>query len=155
VNVSAGGELVIAAFDDGTLRWYRKSDGAELLALFIHVPTKRWIAWTPTGYYTASPGAEELIGWHVNGKSWEETPQFYPASRFRDRFYRPDVVQKILALRDEAKAVSAADAEAGRRPKPAPSPTCCQPPSSCCLTAAASSLNARDHHSTASPAHRP
>jgi len=115
VNVSAGGELVIAAFDDGTLRWYRKSDGAELLALFIHVPTKRWIAWTPSGYYTASPGAEELIGWHVNGKSWEETPQFYPASRFRDRFYRPDVVQKILALRDEAKAVSAADAEAGRK----------------------------------------
>ena len=24
------------------------------------------VAWTPKGYYAASPGAEGLIGWHVN-----------------------------------------------------------------------------------------
>ena len=45
------------------------------------------------------------------------TPQFYPASRFRDRFYRPDVVQQVLALRDEAKAVAAADVGANRKPE--------------------------------------
>ncbi len=117
VNVSAEGGIVIAAFDDGTLRWYRKEDGRELLALFVHVPTKRWIAWTPSGYYAASPGAEELIGWHVNGKTWDAAPHFYPASRFRDRFYRPDVVQQVLVTRDEAKALAAADASANRRPE--------------------------------------
>ncbi len=117
VNVSGDGEIVIAAFDDGTLRWYRKHDGAELLALFVHVPSKRWIAWTPSGYYAASPGAEDLIGWHVNGKTWEETPAFYPVSRFRDRFYRPDVVQQVLVTKDETKAVAAADAAASRKPQ--------------------------------------
>src|SRR5262249_20397086 len=25
-----------------------------------------WIAWTPEGYYAASPGGEKLIGWQVN-----------------------------------------------------------------------------------------
>ena len=24
------------------------------------------LAWTPSGYYMASPGGEDLIGWHVN-----------------------------------------------------------------------------------------
>ena len=115
VNISGDGQLVVAAFDDGTLRWYRTSDGRELLALFVHVPSKRWIAWTPSGYYAASPGAEDLIGWHVNGKTWNDTPSFYPASRFRDRFYRPDVVQMVLDVKDEATAVTEADALAGRR----------------------------------------
>lgn len=117
VNVSGDGDLVTGAFDDGTIRWYRASDGRELLAVFVHVPSKRWIAWTPSGYYAASPGAEELIGWHVNGKTWDQAPQFYPASRFRDRFYRPDVVQQVLALKDEAKALAAADANASRKPE--------------------------------------
>ena len=65
---------------DGTIRWYRWSDGEELLALFIHVPTKRWVAWTPTGYYMASPGAEDLIGWHIN-RGWNQQADFFPASR--------------------------------------------------------------------------
>ena len=64
---------------DGTIRWYRASDGAELLAFFVHVPDKRWIAWTPSGYYAASPGGEDLIGWHVNGKTWDAPVDFFPA----------------------------------------------------------------------------
>ncbi len=119
VNVSADGKLVIAAYDDGTLRWYRSENGQELLSFYVHVPTKRWIAWTPSGYYSAAPGAEDLIGWHVNGKSWTDAPVYYPASRFRDHFYRPDVVALALAVRDEAKAVAEADQLAARKAEPA------------------------------------
>ena len=36
VNVTGDQRLIIAAYDDGTIRWYRVSDGKELLALFIH-----------------------------------------------------------------------------------------------------------------------
>jgi hypothetical protein len=34
--------------------------GVELLALFVHAKgeERSWVAWTPKGYYLASPGAE-------------------------------------------------------------------------------------------------
>jgi len=114
VNHSADGSLIITANDDGTIRWHRASDGVELLALFVHVPDKRWIAWTPSGYYAASPGGEDLIGWHINGKSWNDTPSFFPASLLREKFYRPDIVQLVLKTKDVAAAVIQAN-EAARR----------------------------------------
>lgn len=116
VNLSADGEIAVVALGDGTIRWYRTSDATELLAFFVHVPDKKWIAWTPAGYYAASPGGEDLIGWHVNGKSWDDRPEFFPASRFRDRFYRPDIVQLVLKTRDEAKAIESANAKTGVEP---------------------------------------
>ncbi len=115
VNYSGDGAIVVAAFGDGTLHWYDAGTGEELLALFVHVPSKRWIAWTPSGYYAASPGAEDFIGWHVNGKDWASTPEFYPASRFRQRYYRPDVVQLVLETRSEEKALEKANTAAGRK----------------------------------------
>ena len=72
----------------------------ELLALFVHARDRRWVAWTPKGYYMASPGAESLIGWHVN-RGWNEAAQFYPADRFRDQFNRPDIVKLVLETLDE------------------------------------------------------
>ncbi|MBL8906513.1 MAG: caspase family protein, partial [Rhizobiales bacterium] len=115
VNLSADGRIIVAAFGDGTIRWYRASDGAELLAFFVHVPDKRWIAWTPSGYYAASPGGEDLIGWHINGKNWDDTPDFFPASRFRQRFYRPDIVQLVLETGDEGKAIQQANEATDRK----------------------------------------
>jgi hypothetical protein len=113
VNVSGDGRLAIAAYDDGTIRWHRLSDGKELLALFIHPDGQRWIMWTPQGYYDASLGADELIGWQVN-RGLDHAPDFYPVSQFRSRFYRPDVVQRVLPTLDVEKAVREADEAAGR-----------------------------------------
>jgi hypothetical protein len=116
VNLARDGDLVIVAYRDGTVRWHRWSDGKELLAVFLEAPTKRWVAWTPAGYYMASPGGEDLIGWHVN-RGWEQPADFFPASRFHDRFNRPDVVQRVLTTRDEGKALEEADAAARRKPE--------------------------------------
>ncbi len=66
VNISADGRLAVAAFGDGTVRWYRYADGQELLALFVHKETREWVLWSPDGYYDASPGGDRLIGWHLN-----------------------------------------------------------------------------------------
>jgi WD40 repeat protein len=114
VDVTPDGRIVVAALGDGTIRWYRASDGAELLALFVHRADRRWITWTPSGYYMASPGGEDLIGWQVN-RGWDQAPDFFPASRFRDRFARPDVVQAVLATLDEDKAVQSANAAAKKK----------------------------------------
>ena len=114
VDFAAEGRIVVVANGDGTIRWHRWSDGQDLLALFVNAKDRRWVAWTPTGYYMASPGAEDMIGWHVN-RGWEQQADFFPASRFRDKFNRPDIVQTVLRTLDEGEAVKQANATAGRR----------------------------------------
>jgi hypothetical protein len=111
VNITPNGKLVVAAYGDGTIRWHRLDDGEELLALFVHRPDRRWVAWTPKGYYIASPGAEALIGWHVN-RGWDQAADFFPAERFREQFSRPDIVKLVLGLLDEEKAIEEANKRA-------------------------------------------
>jgi hypothetical protein len=110
VNLSGDGRLAVAAFDDGTIHWYRADNGKELLAFFLHADKKRWVVWTPSGYYDTSVGGEDLIGWHVN-RGEDKAADFFPASRFRDHFYRPDVVARVLDTLDEATALAQADTE--------------------------------------------
>jgi len=114
VNISDDGRLAVAALGDGTLRWYRLTDGQELLTLFPHPDGKRWVLWTPLGYYDASPGGEDLIGWQVNN-GMDAAADFYPAARFRSTYYRPDIVNLVLTTLDEKQAIVSANSEAGRR----------------------------------------
>ena len=114
VNISPDGRIAVAALGDGTVRWYRMKDGKELLAFFPHADKKRWVLWTLSGYYDASPGAEELIGWHVNNGS-EQAADFFPISRFRTTYYRPDVVARTLETLDEAEAIKLANKESGKK----------------------------------------
>jgi Caspase domain len=112
VNLSADGEILAVAFGDGTIRWLRWRDGLELLALFVEPQSRKWVAWTPTGYYMASAGGEDLIGWHVN-RGWVQEADFFKASQFRALYNRPDIVRLILQTRDEAEAVERANKAAG------------------------------------------
>ncbi len=114
VNISADGRLAVAAYGDGTIRWYRMTDGKELLAFFPHRDQQHWVLWTPSGYYDASPGAEDLIGWHVNNGP-DQAADFFPVAQFRDTYYRPDVIAKILQTFDEARALELANEESGRK----------------------------------------
>ena len=114
VNICRDDRLGVAAFADGTIRWYRLSDGKELLAFFPHKDRKRWVLWTSSGYYDASPGAEELIGWHLN-RGKDTAADFFPASRFRATYYRPDVLARVLETGNEQKALRLANEESGRR----------------------------------------
>jgi WD40 repeat protein len=116
VNISGDGRLVVAAVADGTLRWFRLSDGRELLALFAHADGKRWVLWTPAGHFDASPGADNLIGWHIN-RGKDQPADFFPASRFRSQFYRPELAALVLRTADPAEALRQANAQAGRRPE--------------------------------------
>lgn len=113
VNITADGKTVVAAYGDGTIRWHRLKDGAEYLAFFPHADQKRWILWTPSGYYDASVGGEELIGWQVN-RGIAYAADFFPAGRFRDLYYRPDVVDMVLRTGDEKAALAEANRNRGR-----------------------------------------
>jgi len=118
VNFSANGRTVVVAYGDGTIRWMRWSDGRELLALFINRKTRAWVVWTPSGYYAASPGGEDLIGWHIN-RGWNQAADFFPASKFRDKYARADIVERVLDTLDEDEAVRQANLAGLQKSAPA------------------------------------
>jgi WD40 repeat protein len=113
VNLADGDRLAVAAYADGTIRWHRADNGKELLAFFPHADRKRWVLWTPEGYYDASAGAEDLIGWHLN-RGKDQAADFFPASRFRAVYYRPDVISRVLKTLDNTEALRQANAALGR-----------------------------------------
>ena len=113
-SLNTNGKVAVAGLNDGTIRWYRLTDGREILALFPHPDRKRWILWTPSGYYDASPGGEDLIGWHLNNGP-DQAADYFPASRFRSTYYRPDVIDRVLKTLDAAVALQQANEASGRK----------------------------------------
>ena len=113
VQVSDDSEVIVIASSDGTLRWLSAADGRTLMSLFA-VRDGRWILWTDPGHYDTSVGGESLIGWHVNRPD-NATVDFFPVSRFRDRFYRPDVIDRVLPLRSAGKALAEANDDLRRQ----------------------------------------
>ncbi len=211
ISITQNGSIAVVQLEDTTVRWYRTSDGAELLTLFLPADeSKAWVMWasyetpppkmsglrvrgknrdgqgfevqvvdangladkagvqsgdtivsvgddTPYSreklteflqsreieerfpitvkrgdsvltltataelntappenryYYDCSPGGEKLAGWHINAD--DECADFFPLSKFRDQFYRPDVIQHILREKDIGKAVAFANTISGR-----------------------------------------
>ena len=107
VAVSGDGRLVVAALSDGSIRWYRADDGAVLLSLLVP-DDGRWVLWTESGHFDAGPGAEDLVGWLITRPSGEQA-DYFGASRLRDRFLRPDVIDQVLAQLDLPRAIAAAN----------------------------------------------
>ncbi len=87
INIATNNKIFVAALNDGTLRWYKLADGSEILALYPHSDRHRWIAWTPSGAYTASVGADTLVGWHLNNKIGEAS-DFFPLRSLRTHYYQ-------------------------------------------------------------------
>ena len=77
------------------MRWYRLHDGAELLALFLHADGKRWVMWTPEGFFNASPGGETLVGYHLN-QGPDAAEEFVTVEQLYRLFYRPELVARRL-----------------------------------------------------------
>ena len=95
IGISADGRLAAAALGNGTIGWYRYADGLPLLSLFMTRDGTRWVLWTPDGYYDASAGREDLIGWHVN-RGPDQAADWVEAGQLRDRYYRPELVATVL-----------------------------------------------------------
>ena len=102
----------MAGYGDGTIRWHRAEDGQEVQALFPHADRKRWVVWTPEGFYaTSGPDAEDLMGYHLNqGKDREGT--FVSARQLRERFYQPGLIARRLDA-DGDKLIAAAVKDLG------------------------------------------
>ena len=103
VAPSPDGRYLLSASDDQTVRIWVPHRVEPLLSLFV--AGDDWIAWTPTGYYAASPGGENLMGWQI-GNGPEQVGNFVPASQFRKSLYRPDVIKLALKTSSVATALN-------------------------------------------------
>jgi len=118
--VSSDGAQIVGAMSDGSLRWWRTRDGEALLTL-IAARDRRWVAVTPDGFYDASTGADRLAGWVVT-RGPDSESDFYSLSRFRDRFNRPDVIDKVLESGDAVRALEEANRLAASTREQVPEP---------------------------------
>ena len=91
VNVSADERVVLVALGDGTIHWFALKDGALLASAFLHANGEDWAAWTPQGFYAASPYGDRFVGWQIN-RGGETAPDFFRAVQFERTLYRPDLV---------------------------------------------------------------
>jgi hypothetical protein len=106
VNITGDRRLVVAAYSDGTIRWHRMSDGVELLA-FMPLPDKtNWVAWTPEGFYAATPGAHGILRWHVN-HGWDAPAESIPVEDIPGSF-RPAVLPLVLQELETPRALGLA-----------------------------------------------
>jgi len=117
VNSDRQGRYAVAALGDGSLRWFDLGSGKQVLGLFIHSDRKRWVMWTPEGYYDTSPGAEDLVGWHVN-QAGDREARFVPNGQLYDVFYRPDIVQARFRGEDTKDLITLTAAQALKSPPP-------------------------------------
>jgi WD40 repeat protein len=106
VNITGDGRLVVAAFGDGSIRWHRMEDGAELLAFMPMSDHANWVAWTPEGFYAATAGAQGVLRWHVN-RGWEPA-ESVPVEDIPGS-YRPEVLPLVLQQLETPRALGLAD----------------------------------------------
>ncbi len=93
-------DYFVAAGVDEVLRVYTTHRDLPLVSLYVIGDD--WIAWTPEGYYAASPGGERIMGWQVPGEG-NGLPMFSHAARFHSSLYRPDIIRRLLQTRSVAK----------------------------------------------------
>src|SRR5260370_20399301 len=88
-------------------------DGRDLLALFVLADKQNWVAWTPEGFYGATPGAFGVLQWQVNRgfDAAADTVSVDAIPRLRRRDARALVLQELEA----ARALGIADLKAARK----------------------------------------
>lgn len=94
--IREGRIITIDAFKSGEQFGFSFQPKDRLMAtLYINPEDHRWIIFTPSGHFDASPGGEDLAGWHIN-QGIDSAAKFYPLSQYFDQFYTPNLGERLL-----------------------------------------------------------
>ncbi len=108
---SPDGRFVVSAAQDGTLRLWDKDTGQALVQM-ISFSDGEWLNITPEGYFSASSAkAADRVNLRQDG-------QVFGIGQFFDKFYRPDLVDAVMAGRGLGGLTSLTMAQAAKNPPP-------------------------------------
>jgi len=94
--------MFLTASSDQSIRIWDPDRDQPLLSLFF--TGDEWIAWTPEGYYAASAGGENLMGWQVDDND-EQVGKFLRGTDRHTKLHRPDVIKLLLPTGSLARAL--------------------------------------------------
>lgn len=94
VAVSPDSRHLVSGSNDQTVRLWEVASGKLLLTIF-QGSDGEWVAWTPTGFYTASSKGDAYVGYHIN-RGEDKAADYVGLDQVGDRFYRPDLVAKTV-----------------------------------------------------------
>jgi hypothetical protein len=94
VALSDDGHFAVIAGVDGIVRWFDAQTGAERLALVVVDKGERWLAWTPDGFFSSSPGAENLLV--LRTRAADGATKSIPMTQFADLMRRPDIIRGLF-----------------------------------------------------------
>lgn len=104
--ISPDERFLVSGGFDGTLRlWNLKTH--ELVVTLFRAIDGKWVMWTPQGYYAASPGADAMVGWHINNGP-QHAADYVGADQLRQHLNRPDIIERALVLASAEQAVKEA-----------------------------------------------
>src|SRR5262245_9908978 len=107
---SADGRYLVSGAGDQTLRLWNLQT-YELLVTLLYAADGEWAAWTPQGYYAASPRGGKRFGWQID-RGPEHNADYVAAERLRTRLYRPDVVARAIIVGSAKEAAARASGNA-------------------------------------------
>ena len=99
-----GGEL--------TARW-QLALSAGTASLYVLQNKQDWVAWTPEGFYGATPGAFGVLQWQVN-RGFDAAADTVPVDAI-PKLRRPDALKLVLQELETARALGIAEMKAARR----------------------------------------
>lgn len=102
IAVSPDGRFLLSGSDDQTVRLWNIATRENIITL-LHGRSGEWVAWTPRGYYAASPSGDRHVGWQIN-EGAERAARFVAAAQLKRHFYRPDIVTRALVLGSSSRA---------------------------------------------------
>ena len=102
LSVSPDGRWALSGANDQTLKLWDlqlipPSGHTQITPVLTLFPAEdgEWIAWTPEGYFAASPQGAHLIGYSVN-QGVLHAAAYVSVDQLYDHFYRPDLVHAKL-----------------------------------------------------------
>lgn len=96
VAVSPDGTRVVSGSSDQTVRLWDLKTGALLLTVF-HARNGEWVAFTPAGYYAASPFGDGYVGWHAN-RGPDQPASYFPTSALAAQLRFDHVVRQFILM---------------------------------------------------------